>query len=112
MSINSGADVREAAKLRLERFVLDHMKLKTRPSASTYQIKNIRQWLTNARDPIDGAEVAFLDKEEDLSPVEFIEKTPLRSFAEKHRLSDIIPCLRQEGVGYPPIFHAFFRRPD
>lgn len=76
------------------------MRLKARPSASAYQIKNVRQWLRNARDPIDAAEVAFLDNEDDLTPVVYIEKTPLRSFAENHQLTDLVPCLRQEGVRY------------
>ena len=82
-----------------ERFVLDHMRMKARPNASAFQIRNVNQWLKNANEPIEPAEVKFLEKDEDLIPVVVKEKPPLRRFIDRFDLLKLTSCLRQRKVG-------------
>lgn len=73
--------------------------MKARPNASAFQIKNVKQWLDNARRPIEPNEVAFLENQEDLVPVVSKERTPLRRFIDKFNLVRLMSCIRERKVG-------------
>lgn len=62
----------------LERFILDHMDLKSRPRATAFQLKNVEQWLKNANNPIIDEEVACFNEEYDIIPVVSKRKAPVR----------------------------------
>ena len=68
----------------LERFVLDHMELKSRSQATEFQLRNVKRWLQDANDPISEEEVAFLHEEDDLIPVVHTPKTVIQRFIDAY----------------------------
>lgn len=72
--------------------------MKARPNASAFQIKNVNQWLENAKFPIEPKEVAFLEDHKDLIPVVSKERTPLRRFIDRFDLVKLISCIRERKV--------------
>ena len=79
------------------------MNLKARPNASAHQIKNIKQWLSNAQEPIDPSELSFLrvDNEEELTPVFHRERTPLRRLIDGSGLMSAPSFFKQRKVRFP-----------
>ncbi len=63
--------------------MLDYMELKSRSKATSYHVKNVKQWLENANNPIREEEVAFLQEEDDLIPVVSTRKVPVRNFINR-----------------------------
>ena len=72
--------------------------MKARPNASAFQIKNVNQWLENARSPIRSEEVTFLEDHKDLIPVVSKERTPLRRLIDRFDLVKLISCIRERKV--------------
>ncbi len=80
----------------VESFILNHSALKARPKASDFQIRNVKQWLQNANDPIRSEEVSFIDRHEDLIPMVSKEGTPLRRFLlDKLDRLNLTSCIRE-----------------
>lgn len=64
--------------------MLNHTELNSRPRASSLQIRNVKQWLTNANSAIDSEEVEFIQNVDDLVPVVPKPKTPLRRWIDRY----------------------------
>ena len=82
--------------LIIERFILDHSQLKSRRDATSFQIRNIREWFKNNNNPIREEEAEFIEKAGDLIPVVPKEKTPLRRFIDKFDCIRSISCFQLE----------------
>ncbi|KAL9613055.1 MAG: hypothetical protein Q9167_002401 [Letrouitia subvulpina] len=79
----------------IERFILDHSDLKSRPEASKSQIRNVRQWLENNNRPIQEEEATFIERDGDLIPVVSKTKPPLRRLIDKMGYIGRWTCCRQ-----------------
>ncbi|KAL2040569.1 hypothetical protein N7G274_006548 [Stereocaulon virgatum] len=80
---------------RYQKFVLQHMALKSYTRATKFQLSNVKQWLANANGPIEPEEVEFLQEEDDLIPVASKPKAPLRRFIDRHNFLTLPACLRE-----------------
>ncbi|KAL2012825.1 hypothetical protein VTN00DRAFT_350 [Thermoascus crustaceus] len=64
-------------------FVLQHIQLKTRASATAKDIRSLRNWLHNNDGAIMAEERRYIDKEEDLFSLVPKDRSPLRRFFER-----------------------------
>ena len=74
------------------------MDLKSRPKVTPFQVSNVRQWLENANNPIPDEEVAYLKEEDDLVPVAYHKKAPVRQVMERFYIYNYLrlpSCIRR-----------------
>ena len=81
--------------------MLDLMNLKSRSTATPFQVGNVRQWLRNANDPILDEEVAYLREEDDLVPIASTPQIPLKQLIDRFSILNLLrlpPCIRERKV--------------
>lgn len=67
----------------IDEFVISHSQLRSRPSASKFELDNLRAWMNDYKGAICADEAKIFDETEDLIPIQAKSKTLLRNLIER-----------------------------